>query len=208
MHIARWWWGGLPQLPVNRDEEQKPDEWILSSARRTWTSSVINDGRRDGFCSVTPFCQTGNNGGKIKKWLQTRWRVTSAYFCLFSFPFLVVFVFQKETFEKLTSKPYLLEARWLATDPRVDYKENVMLSGVITGLACCFTPTSGVPSKTRKKKAMWTQEKLSWKCILWNWTLKMEAAAVQGKFYIFFLTVITCSKGGDELWVPEAGKLL
>lgn len=25
-HIAPRWWGGLPQLPANRDEEQKPDK--------------------------------------------------------------------------------------------------------------------------------------------------------------------------------------
>lgn len=43
----------------------------------------------------------------------------------------------------------------MATDPWVDYKENLMLSRVITGTTCCFPGVSGVQAAsvdTRQSK--------------------------------------------------------
>lgn len=61
--------------------------------------------------------------------------------CLFLFLFSFLFLFFKDI-SKVNFKT--LFDRNMATDPWVDYKENLMLSRVITGTTCCFPGVSGV----------------------------------------------------------------
>lgn len=128
---------------------------------------------------------------KIKEKTTNPLMVHGCLFLLVFFSFFGCFFFlqKRQKRQKLTSKPYLLEACWLVTDPRVDYKENLMLSGVITGLACCFTATSGVLSKTREKSHMKTRKIVELEMYIVKLNIKKEIGnSSTGQIFFFELS--------------------
>lgn len=80
-------------------------------------------------------------------------------------------------------------------DPRVDYKENVMLSEVITGLPCCFTPTSGELSKTRKQESNGKTRKmvqLKMDVVKLSIKKKRRGRYTSKSMYIFIVLLSSC----------------
>lgn len=87
-------------------------------------------------------------------WFKTKWKNEKICNCklktswwrlglLIFVPFSFLFLFKKKKdISKVNFKT--LFDRNMATDPWVDYKENLMLSRVITGTTCCFPGVSCV----------------------------------------------------------------